>query len=131
NPTLDPFDPNYRWKDEGPVMVSALNGNPERGIRGNWVLRDEALRNDRFNAIDPGPVVDGDRLWLSFGSYWTGIYLVPLDPATGRRKPGDGRVFRVADYDADANHVHAIEAPYIERHGDYYYLFVNWDYCCR
>ena len=25
----------------------------------------------------------------------------------------------------------AIEAPFIFRHGDYYYLFVSWDYCCR
>src|SRR5207244_9251668 len=21
--------------------------------------------------------------------------------------------------------------PYLLKHGDYYYLFVNWDYCCR
>ena len=25
----------------------------------------------------------------------------------------------------------AIEAPYITKRGDDYYLFVNWDYCCR
>ena len=25
----------------------------------------------------------------------------------------------------------AIEAPFIMKHGDYYYLFVSWDYCCR
>ena len=25
----------------------------------------------------------------------------------------------------------AVEAPFIFRHGDYYYLFVSWDLCCR
>ena len=27
--------------------------------------------------------------------------------------------------------VEQVEAPFILRHGDYYYLFVSWDYCCR
>lgn len=25
----------------------------------------------------------------------------------------------------------AVEAPFILRHGEYYYLFVSWDLCCR
>lgn len=25
----------------------------------------------------------------------------------------------------------AVEAPFIMKHGDYYYLFVSFDYCCR
>ena len=25
----------------------------------------------------------------------------------------------------------ALEAPFIVRHGEYYYLFVSWDLCCR
>ena len=24
-----------------------------------------------------------------------------------------------------------VEAPFIFRHGEYYYLFVSWDYCCK
>jgi arabinan endo-1,5-alpha-L-arabinosidase len=131
NPTLDPADARYRWTDHGPVIVSVIRANPDRGVKGNWEQHDPALRNDGFNAIDAGPVLAGDQLWLSFGSFWSGIHLLPLDRKTGKRAPGDARLTPIADYDGDRDRHHAIEAPYLHRHGDYYYLFVNWDYCCR
>jgi arabinan endo-1,5-alpha-L-arabinosidase len=41
--------------------------------------------NTNFNALDPALLEDRDgRLWLSFGSYWSGLKLVELDPATGK-----------------------------------------------
>jgi arabinan endo-1,5-alpha-L-arabinosidase len=126
NETLDPADPRYHWVDRGPVIVTTNDHNP-----GNPNY-DPALHNDTFNAIDPCPVVDEQgRLWLSFGSYWTGIKLAPLDSATGKRKPGDASLYSLAFYDRDLRRQHAIEASYLHRHGGYYYLFVNWDYCCE
>jgi arabinan endo-1,5-alpha-L-arabinosidase len=105
NHTLDPDSPAYGWIDAGPV-VQSTNGSP-------------------YNAIDPCPVRDGqDNLWLCFGSYWGGIYLVQLNPATGLRLAPDSPIMPLA-YNG------SIEASYLVRHGKYYYLFVNWGTCCR
>ena len=65
--------------------------------------------------------VDG-TMWLAFGSYWNGIYLMQLDPATGKRISANSTITHLAA----AN----IEAEYIHKRGPYYYLFVNWDKCC-
>lgn len=80
------------------------------------------------NAIDPGVVVDkNDILWMSFGSFYGGIYLVQLDKATGQVASGATCIHlanRIANFDA-------IEGSYIYRHGGYYYLFVSLDFCCQ
>jgi arabinan endo-1,5-alpha-L-arabinosidase len=65
-PTLDPADPAYHWTDHGIVVQSREGGN--------------------FNTIDPSVFSDDNgTLWLAFGSYWSGIKLVRLDPKTGKR----------------------------------------------
>ena len=61
--------------------------------------------------------------WLVFGSYWTGIYLIQLDPVTGRRSPTHPTATQLA-------YRNAIEAACLFRRGAYYYLFVNWGSCC-
>jgi arabinan endo-1,5-alpha-L-arabinosidase len=105
NPTLDPHDPQYRWTDQG-VVIQSCDG-------------------DDFNTI--GPAITQDPrggLWLAFGSYWSGIKLIALDPATGKRPPLEGRTYSLAWSGS-------IEASYIYHHGDFYYLFVDWGQCCR
>jgi arabinan endo-1,5-alpha-L-arabinosidase len=73
NRTLNPADPEYRWTDEGLVIRSRAE--------------------DSYNAIDPNVVLDADGgLWLAFGSFWTGIKLVELDPATGKRLAPDSQL---------------------------------------
>lgn len=105
NPTLDPTAAKYAWRDEGIVVRSFAT-------------------ND-FNAIDPAVVVDEqNRFWLTFGSFWSGIKLVELDGATGRRASPEGPIYSLAQAET-------IEAPCLHRHGEYYYLFVNWGLCCR
>lgn len=103
SPTLDPKSRDYQWKDEGIVIRST--------------------DKDRYNAIDPQLFADTDgSLWMVFGSFWTGIQLIELDPKTGLRK-GD-KVQQLAWHES-------IEAGAILKHGGYYYLFVNWGLCCR
>ena len=104
NATLDPDDPAYHWTDQG-VVVRTQEG-------------------DGYNAIDPSVFHDRDgSLWLTFGSYWTGIKLIPLDPQTGKRLAPEEKPFALAFNES-------IEASYLCRHDDYYYLFVNWGSCC-
>jgi arabinan endo-1,5-alpha-L-arabinosidase len=104
NPTLDPTDPSYHWTDQGPVITST-NGSP-------------------YNTIDPSFTWDNSgNLWMAFGSYWTGIYLVQLDPTSGLRIAPNSPTYQLA-YNS------SIEASYLWRRGGYYYLFLNWGSCC-
>ena len=122
NATLDRASPKYKWVDHGLVLRS--------------------FAEDNFNAIDPNLVLDskGDA-WLSFGSFWTGIKMRKLDRATGLLSKTDTTTYSIAsrsqpqqagarspDLPPDTE---AIEAPFVFKHGDFYYLFVSWDLCCR
>ncbi|HEV2452791.1 MAG TPA: arabinan endo-1,5-alpha-L-arabinosidase [Verrucomicrobiae bacterium] len=104
SPTLDESAPNYHWTDHGIVIASTNGGD--------------------YNTIDPSVMLDDDgKLWMSFGSYWHGIYITPLDAHTGLRPPG------AATYPVAWNY--SIEASCLTRHDKFYYLFVNWGQCCE
>lgn len=105
NETLDPNSEQYAWQDAG-VVISSVEGDP-------------------YNAIDPSILSDNDgRLWMAFGSYWKGIYLVELDRTTGGRLQTGSEPVRLA-------HASSIEAATLIRRDEYYYLFVNHGTCCR
>jgi len=106
--TLNPDDPDYGWRDEGLVISSS-----------------EA---DDYNAIDPNFVIDGQgRNWLAFGSFWGGLKLVELDPATGKPKSVD--LIPIARSTQPQGW--AIEAPFIFWQQDWYWLIASAGYCCR
>ena len=88
---------------------------------------------------------------MSFGSFWGGIKLVRLDASLTRiaepqewfplcRRP-EGTAEDTSETDdaikADPRGKDfdpgngAVEAPFIVQHGDWYYLFVSYDLCCR
>jgi arabinan endo-1,5-alpha-L-arabinosidase len=105
-------------------LATSATGRP-----GTWTDHGKIFATtttDSYNAIDPGIVEGGGRLWMSFGSYWTGIRMVELDGRTGRPVT-DGTVHHLATR-PDAPY--AVEAPYIVRRGGHYYLFVSYDRCC-
>ncbi len=103
--TLDPASPDYGWRDEGIIV--------------------QTRKEDKFNAIDPAIFRDDDgRLWMSFGSFWSGLKLIELDAKTGKRVAPDSPLFSIAWKEA-------IEAPAIHKRDGWYYLFVNWGICCR
>src|SRR5215217_5809905 len=68
NTTLDPEDPDYEWVDQGLVVES-----PATGL-------DPDNPGKTFNAIDAGIIEDADgKPYMSIGSFWYGIFLVPLE----------------------------------------------------
>ncbi|MCP2164203.1 arabinan endo-1,5-alpha-L-arabinosidase [Goodfellowiella coeruleoviolacea] len=97
------------WTDQGVVYATTTSAN--------------------HNAIDPALLVDAQgRWWLSFGSFWTGIKMIRIDPATGKRSTSDTKLYELARRSGSST---AVEAPYVIAHGGYYYLFVSFDLCCR
>jgi len=104
-------------------LATSTSGNS--GTWTNQGLVIESRTSDNWNAIDPDLVVDDQgRWWLSFGSFWSGIKMIALDPSTGKRL--DGTVRSIAGRGGGA-----IEAPNIVKRGSYYYLFVSFDRCCQ
>ncbi len=121
NATLDQSSPKYKWVDRGLVLRS--------------------FAQDDFNAIDPNLVIDAKgEAWLAFGSFWSGIKMRKLDRRTGLLSPSDTKTYALASRAAKNDGPRspdlppdneAVEAPFVFRHGFYYYLFVSWDLCCR
>ncbi len=122
NETLDPASPRYKWVDRGLVLQS--------------------LSSDDFNAIDPNLILDGNgEAWLAFGSFWKGIMMRHLDRNTGLLSKTDTKIYPLASrYPGPLMQPRkpnlppdeeAVEAPFVFHHGEYYYLFVSFDLCCR
>jgi arabinan endo-1,5-alpha-L-arabinosidase len=110
NTTLDPSSPEYRWVDRGRVVGST--------------------RADDYNAIDANVAEDADGgLWLAFGSFWSGIKMRRLDRETGMVSAADTTLYSLASRPPPQST--AIEAPFIVRKDEWYYLFVSFDLCCR
>lgn len=108
NTTLDPDDPDYEWVDQGMVWQSRQG-------------------ETNYNAIDPGVITDESGTpWMAFGSFWGGVQLIELEWPSGKPVVGAEPV-TIASRVTGNN---AIEAPYLYRHDDWYYLFVSRDRCC-
>jgi len=109
NKTLDPADPAYGWEDRGLVV--------------------ESRRGNDHNAIDPNLVIDADGAhWLAYGSFWSGIKLRRLNPASGLADAGSPELHSLARRPTAPG---AVEAPFIVRRDVFYYLFVSFDLCCK
>ncbi len=146
--TTDPSDPNNLWAPEVLYFGGTFHlyyaaskfgsnqsciGHATKAALGSsdpWVDLGAALCSNAtaapqdFNAIDPNPFQDeAGELWLGFGSFWSGLKLVHLDP-TGAVDGTD--LFSLA---TRANT--AVEAPHLQYHDGFYFLFESVDYCCQ
>ncbi|SJN52924.1 Extracellular exo-alpha-(1-_5)-L-arabinofuranosidase ArbA precursor [Vibrio ruber DSM 16370] len=110
NQTLNPDSPDYHWQDQGIVIQSV----PDR---------------DNWNAIDPAIVEDDNgNIWMSFGSFWSGLKLVKLNPDM-KSLAQPQAWFDIASRPGVTDN--PVEAPFIFKKDGYYYLFVSFDFCCR
>lgn len=118
NVTLDPESPDYKWIDHSMVVRST------EGV-------------DDFNAIDANIAIeDEDTIWLSWGSFWSGIKMRKIDPETGMLSDEDTSQYSLSSRPRVEDHrtppvEGAVEAPFIIKHEKYWYLFVSFDFCCR
>src|SRR5579871_6340082 len=107
NPTLDPTASNYQWTDRGLVIQSSSANN--------------------YNCIDPDMFVDTNGgVWLAFGSFWSGIKMIAIDPTTGKQLASNTTMYSLASRGGGA-----IEGASLMKLGSFYYLFSSWDTCCQ
>ncbi len=112
NATLDINSPDYAWVDEGMVIESEPSFD--------------------WNAIDPNLAFDDSgQPWLAFGSYWSGIKMRKIDAATGKLADDDDTLHSLANRRNGPDNTTAIEAAFIIRRGEFYYLFTSFDACCQ
>ncbi len=110
SPTLDQSSPAYGWTDQGEVLASSTG--------------------DDFNALDPTILTDTDgRVWLTYGSFWSGIKQRAVDPSSGKLSQTDAAVYSLAARPSVPDH--AIEGASLVHHGSYYYLFASTGHCCE
>lgn len=106
NDHFDPAHPTAGWVDKGKIIESHAD-------------------KDKFNAIDPDALVGPDgRHWMVYGSYWDGIFLVELDPATGLLKDPAKPPLHVASNTGERGN--PLEDPCLRYHDGYYYLYVTY-----
>lgn len=86
-----------------------------------------------LNAIDPCVFYDAQgRLWIAYGSWFGGIYMIELDPATGFRLAS--HTYETVENASDeyqgikiaGGSVVSGEGAYIEYIDGYYYLYISY-----
>lgn len=103
--SLDPASDAYGWTDQGVVIATTAA--------------------DDFNAIDPAIITTstGD-LWMAFGSFWSGLKLVQLNPETGLLADPTAKPLPLAWHEQ-------IEAAHLVERDGWFTLFLNHGTCCR
>lgn len=138
--TADTIDGPFSYGGE--VVFSGFTNSEERLERsdvGKVLASDEDLtrykstKNTKLNAIDPCVKYDEEgNLWMAYGSWFGGIYLLKLDPSTGLRDYST--TYETVEHQSDAYHGIKIaggqgvsgEGAYILNKDGYYYLFLSY-----
>ncbi|WP_151734670.1 glycoside hydrolase family 43 protein ['Paenibacillus yunnanensis' Narsing Rao et al. 2020] len=104
------------YKDQGIFLKSGM-----AGVGSDGEIYDATQKP---NVVDPDVFFDKDgKLWMVYGSYSGGIFIMEMDPATGFPLPDQGYGKKLLG----ANHAR-IEGPYMlySPETDYYYLFLSY-----
>ncbi len=138
--TADNVEGPYEYV--GPVVYSGFNTESHEVKRtdvyqvlgeGADLTRYQNIKNTKLNAIDPCVVFDKDgSLWMVFGSWFGGLYMLRLDENTGLRDYTT--TYETIANEQDAYYGYKVhggfgvsgEGPYIIEKDGYYYLFVSY-----
>ena len=154
---LTSSSPEGPWKYQGPVVFSGFAGKWDHvGFTktDDWKMTDLAIATgctslpDKYapsdtygntwpNCIDPCVFYDADdNLWMSYGSWSGGIFMLRLDKENGLRdytykfpNTGSGKAATSDEYFGKkiaGGYYVSGEASYIEKIGKYYYLFMSY-----
>ena len=136
------------WTYVGPVVYSGFTpDNVQRtdvprvlgsAVGSDDLARYQSLKNTRINAIDAAPILceHGD-IWMSFGSWFGGVWMFKIDPNTGLRDYAT-RYPLVPDA-ADpyygvkvaGGYWNSGEGSYFIRHNGWWYLFMAYGWLGR
>ena len=138
--TADSIEGPYAYV--GPVVYSGFNTDSHDvkltdvyqvlGEDAN-LTRYQNIKNTKLNAIDPCVIFDKDgSLWMVFGSWFGGLYMLKLDENTGLRDYTT--TYETIPNEQDAYYGYKVhggfgvsgEGPYIIEQDGYYYLFVSY-----
>lgn len=133
------------WTYVGPVVYSGFQNKAEAeetdfydvytGTDFPKRYTEEAFGNRTYgmNAIDPCVFYDEDgKLWMAYGSWFGGIYMIELDPETGMRLKS--HTYETVEHQSDEYQGIKIaggdcvsgEGAYIEYVDGYYYLYLSY-----
>lgn len=131
---------NHDFKKTDYCQVTGDTDLPERYIVYPYTCRDGATRTAQTtwragygaHAIDPCVFYGDDgKLYMTYGSWSGGIYMLELDENTGLRDYAvtypleENRSDPYMGYKIAGGNSTSGEASYIEKIGDYYYLFIT------
>ncbi|UPK99999.1 hypothetical protein LCI18_010934 [Fusarium solani-melongenae] len=96
---------------------------------GTWTdVGATGIRSDStkaYNAIDSNLFKDGNTWRMYFGSFWKGLFTVPMKSTPTSIASGAGSSNVI--YEPVTT---AVEAPYMFKQGNYYYMFFSKGKCC-
>ena len=131
------------WTYVGPVVYSGFDAsNVDRTdvprVLGEHAAHDLpdrylSLKDTRINAIDAAPILcEHGEMWMSVGSWFGGIWMFKLDPATGLRDYTAAYPFVKDAYDpyygvkAAGGYWNSGEGSYFVRKNGWWYLFLSY-----
>lgn len=110
------------------------------GVNNEWFRGNEAYNTEYApNAIDPTIFEDKNKkLWMTYGSWSGGIFILEIDPATGeaihptkesKNASGNRIVDKYFGTRIAGGYTVSGEGPYIlyDKNSDYYYLYVSYE----
>ncbi|WP_161786451.1 family 43 glycosylhydrolase [Bifidobacterium bohemicum] len=127
------------WTYVGPVVYSGFNKSNYMKTDVPKVLgvnpdltRYDSLEDTGINAIDASVKYDGKNLWMAFGSWFGGIWMIRLDPTTGLRDYGIK--YQTVKNVSDAYYGHKLaggfgnsgEGAALAKDGGYWYLMLSY-----